>query len=362
MSIADGYGEAGASSTMVIGVWLTPSCVSAEAVAGARTAARAKAARRATRRALVHGEQKTGNRLPAGCRPVAAPPNYSFEGDLRSPGTMSLSKRPGSCWAPRWPWSPWRAGCWARRRRWPTTPCSIAPSGPGPPTCATRTAGRAASGGGAGQFTFPYGTTVSGGEVYVVDGNHRVSVYATDGTFRRAFGKGVNASGSGDPDICTRATTCKAGSQGGAAGQLNTPYAVAVSGGEVYVADAGNNRVAVYSTAGSFARAFGKNVNPGGADPDLCVSSCQAGSSGPAPGQLSLPARPDDQRGRGLRRRHLEQPHQRLQHARRVHPVLRRLGQRRRAAQLPVRDRRQRRRGLRRRPEQPARQRLRHGR
>ena len=144
------------------------------------------------------------------------------------------------------------------------------------------------SGGGAGAFTFPYGTAVSGGEVYIVDGNHRVSVFGTDGTFRRAFGKNVNA-GTGDPDICTRASTCRTGAPGGGAGQLNSPYAVAVTGGEVYVADAGNNRIVVYSTAGAFARAFGKNVNPGGGDPNLCVNVCQSGSSGSAPGQLSFP-------------------------------------------------------------------------
>ena len=163
--------------------------------------------------------------------------------------------------------------------------------GAGPANLCATACQAGSNGGGAGQLSFPYATAVSGGEVYVADqNNHRVSVYTTAGAFVRAFGKGVNA-GAGNPDLCTSATTCKAGAAGGAAGQLSSPYAVAVSGGEVYVADASNNRVSVFSTTGVFIRAFGKGVNPGAGSPDICtnVTSCRTGLSGSAAGQLSFP-------------------------------------------------------------------------
>jgi DNA-binding beta-propeller fold protein YncE len=161
-----------------------------------------------------------------------------------------------------------------------------------PDVCTSATTCRAGTGGvGAGQLNFPVGVAVSGGEVFVADqGSHRITVFATDGTFLRAFGKDVNA-GSGGADVCTRTTTCRSGSLGGAAGQLDNPVAVAVSGGEVYVTDQGNRRISVFSTAGTFARAFGKGVNPGTGDPDLCsaATTCQPASGGGAAGQLDSP-------------------------------------------------------------------------
>ncbi|HEX2086726.1 MAG TPA: choice-of-anchor D domain-containing protein, partial [Solirubrobacteraceae bacterium] len=163
--------------------------------------------------------------------------------------------------------------------------------GAGPADVCSTSCRTASNGSAAGQLSFPYGVTVSGGEVFVAEqNNHRISVYGTDGTFSRAFGRNVNQ-GSGNPDVCTAATTCRAGTSGGAAGQLSSPYAVSVSGGEVYVADASNNRISVYSTGGLFARAFGRNVNPGAGDPDVCTgaTTCRAGSSGTAPGELSFP-------------------------------------------------------------------------
>ncbi|MDQ5807419.1 MAG: choice-of-anchor D domain-containing protein, partial [Actinomycetota bacterium] len=162
--------------------------------------------------------------------------------------------------------------------------------GAGPADLCTTVCRPGSNGGGAGELSFPYGAAVSAGEVYVVGGNHRVSVYGTDGRFRRAFGKNVNAS-SGNPDVCTISSGCRAGAAGGAAGQLNNPYDVAVSGGEVYVADASNNRISVFSTMGTFLRAFGKGVNGGPGDPDLCTAatSCRAGISGGGAGELSFP-------------------------------------------------------------------------
>jgi DNA-binding beta-propeller fold protein YncE len=163
--------------------------------------------------------------------------------------------------------------------------------GAGPADLCTSSCRAGQNGSGAAQFSFATSVAAGGGELFVADqANHRVAVYATDGTFLRAFGRNVNL-GAGNPDLCTIASTCRAGTAGGAAGQLSSPYAVAVSGGEVYVADASNNRVSVFSTSGSFARAFGKGVNPAAGDPDVCTAatSCRAGTQGSGTGQLSFP-------------------------------------------------------------------------
>jgi NHL repeat len=185
------------------------------------------------------------------------------------------------------------------------------------------------SGSAAGEFGSPAAIAVSGSEVYVADeSNHRIAVYNASGTFVRAFGKGVGATGI---DVCT--TSCQAGSVGTGAGQLDAPQGVAVSSGEVYVAEQGNNRVSVFTTAGTFLRSFGSPgdgagelsnprgvaVTPGGrvfvADDnnritqfsasgsfvrafgssvnsddgsDVCTaaSGCKAGTAGPAAGEL----------------------------------------------------------------------------
>jgi VCBS repeat-containing protein len=142
------------------------------------------------------------------------------------------------------------------------------------------------AGGGAGQLNAPAGVAVSGsGDVYVADRlNDRVDEFSQAGAFVRAFGKDV---GGSDVDVCT--SPCVAGSAGGAAGRLNLPAGVAVSGsGDVYVADQNNNRVSEFSPAGVFVRAFGKGV--GGSGVDVCTSSCVAGSAGGGTGQLNLPA------------------------------------------------------------------------
>jgi DNA-binding beta-propeller fold protein YncE len=164
--------------------------------------------------------------------------------------------------------------------------------GAGPADLCTTVCRAGSNGSAAAQLSFPASVAVSAGEVFVADhANHRVSVYGTNGTFARAFGWGVNLGGSGNPDVCTTASSCRAGFVGGAAGQLNNPYAVAVSGGEVYVADSSNNRVSVFTTGGVFMRAFGKDVNATSGNPDICTAAttCRAGSQGSGPAQLSFP-------------------------------------------------------------------------
>ena len=137
----------------------------------------------------------------------------------------------------------------------------------------------------AGQLNFQFSVAVSGsGDVYVADmAADRVDEYTQAGVFVRAFGKNVNPAGG---DVCT--DSCRAGTAGGSAGQLNNPYGVAVSGsGDVYVADGSNNRVDEFTQAGAFVRAFGKGVDTAGGD--VCTSSCQAGGVGAAAGQLNTP-------------------------------------------------------------------------
>jgi VCBS repeat-containing protein len=138
----------------------------------------------------------------------------------------------------------------------------------------------------AGQLNGPYDVAVSGGEVYVVDnGNQRIVVFTTAGAFARAFAKGVNASDGSD--VCTAASGCRVGSAGGSSGQLQNPLGVAVTSSEVYVADQDNQRIDEFTTAGTFIRAFGKNV--GGTGIDICAMTCAVGNSGSAAGQFNTP-------------------------------------------------------------------------
>jgi hypothetical protein len=75
----------------------------------------------------------------------------------------------------------------------------------------------------------------------------------------------------------------------GGSGQIILPTGVGVSpDGTVAVSDIGTTRVDVFSQGGTFLRAFGKDVSTGaGTGPEVCVSNCQAGTSGEAAGELA---------------------------------------------------------------------------
>ena len=110
--------------------------------------------------------------------------------------------------------------------------------------CATAATG-CSSGSGPGEFNVPFGVAVdSSGNVYVTDlGNNRVEKFTSAGTFITAWG------------CATAVTGCSAGS---GSGQFNTPRGIAVdSSGNVYVADAGNNRVEKFSSGGTFIATWG---------------------------------------------------------------------------------------------------------
>jgi tripartite motif-containing protein 71 len=142
-----------------------------------------------------------------------------------------------------------------------------------------------------GQFLSPGDAAVdTSGNVYVSDSAaNRISVFAPDGTFLRAFGWDViPGNASTGPETCTM--LCQAGTAGGGAGQLSYPLAVRLDGSELYVADRDNNRISVFTTAGGFVRTFGGNVDPtGGTGFETCTATCQAGTAGGAAGQLDHP-------------------------------------------------------------------------
>jgi DNA-binding beta-propeller fold protein YncE len=131
----------------------------------------------------------------------------------------------------------------------------------------------------AGAMNGPTGIAADSGALYVSDyGNGRIDVFSPGGTFVRAFGKGVNT-GPGDPDVCT--TVCQGALVGPSAGMMRLPLAVAVGpDNQILVADTANNRIDVFSPAGTFVRAFGKGVNTGPGDPDVCTTACKEGIEG----------------------------------------------------------------------------------
>jgi len=79
---------------------------------------------------------------------------------------------------------------------------------------------------------------------------------------------------------------------GSGAGQFSDPYGIAldVARGRIYIADQGNNRVAVYTFGGVFVQAFGWGVDTGANQLESCTlqSGCQAGLAAP---QLNNPLR-----------------------------------------------------------------------
>src|ERR1700722_389568 len=115
------------------------------------------------------------------------------------------------------------------------------------------------AGSGAGQLHGANAVAVdSAGNVWVSDSeDNRIEEFTASGAFTQAFGWGV-LNGKAELQVCT--TRCKAGLSGAGNGELSGPQGVAYDAfnGEVYVSDAGNNRVQVFTTAGAWVRAFGE--------------------------------------------------------------------------------------------------------
>ncbi len=136
-----------------------------------------------------------------------------------------------------------------------------------------------------GQLNSPGGLAIdSSGVLFVAElANNRVSLYRRDGTFLRAFGKGVNRILGGRTDRCS--SRCGPGVRADGPGALNGAIAVAVdAAGNVYVSESVNRRVSVFSPDLAFQRAFGTDVIPsnGNTGFEVCTNAtgCKAGSNG----------------------------------------------------------------------------------
>lgn len=138
----------------------------------------------------------------------------------------------------------------------------------------------------AGQMLEPRDVALDGGgRVFVADqSNNRIDVFSAEGTFLFAFGKGVGGAGV---DVCV--TVCKAGAAESAAGAITNPTGVFADVSRIYVANGEFDRIDVFSSAGSFLYAFGKEVNVSDSS-DVCdvVDGCQEGASS-GPGGMSTP-------------------------------------------------------------------------
>src|SRR5438477_668289 len=103
---------------------------------------------------------------------------------------------------------------------------------------------------------------------------------AAGGSWNRAWGQGVN--GGSNFGICTVAVHCRRGSGGGLGGAINLAQGDATdAAGNVYVADADNNRIQKFDSKGHWLRAWGKGVN-GGSKFGICTVAvhCHRGSRG----------------------------------------------------------------------------------
>jgi DNA-binding beta-propeller fold protein YncE len=143
----------------------------------------------------------------------------------------------------------------------------------------------------AGQLSGPsYVVSDGAGSIFVTDqANSRVNQFTDAGAFVRAWGFDVVPGGGEGFEICTQGTGCKRGEPGGRAGQLSFPTGIAAAGGSLYVAD-GNSRISQFTTEGSFVRAFGYDVVPGGGEGfEICTlaTRCKRGTPGGAAGQVS---------------------------------------------------------------------------
>lgn len=114
---------------------------------------------------------------------------------------------------------------------------------------------------GAGQVKNPTGVAVdASGDVWVSDhNNNRLDEFSASGSFVKAIGWGV-VDGEYHFETCT--TSCRAGRAGYAEGMFSSPDGLAIGGEDIYVADAGNNRIEVMSTNGEYVREFGAGAMP----------------------------------------------------------------------------------------------------
>jgi len=128
------------------------------------------------------------------------------------------------------------------------------------------------------------------GNVYVSEFGSRVSVFSAQATFLRAFGKDV-VPGNAETglEVCT--TSCQLAVDGEGPGELNGRSGIATERGNVYVGEALNNRVSIFTTGGAFVQAFGRDVVPNNRETgfEACSAQCKVGAIGVGPGRFQIP-------------------------------------------------------------------------
>jgi DNA-binding beta-propeller fold protein YncE len=109
------------------------------------------------------------------------------------------------------------------------------------------------------EFSEAFGIAVNRttGDVYIADtGNNRIQELGPNGEFLEAIGWGVSDS-KAELEVCK--ASCKAGIAGSGNGQLDGPDGIAISEGNLFVLDSGNDRVQELSAAGAYMNQFGSN-------------------------------------------------------------------------------------------------------
>ncbi|MEA2158646.1 MAG: tripartite motif-containing protein 71 [Solirubrobacteraceae bacterium] len=124
----------------------------------------------------------------------------------------------------------------------------------------------------------------SAGRFYL-GGDNSIRQLASDGSFIQSWGYGVS-DGSRKFENCT--SSCRSGLSGDLAGQLAGPQGIAVdAAGNLYATSSA--RVNVFTTSGTFVKAYGWGVADGASNFETCTASCQAGVTGSGDGQFSNP-------------------------------------------------------------------------
>ncbi|HXA54988.1 MAG TPA: 6-bladed beta-propeller [Solirubrobacteraceae bacterium] len=116
------------------------------------------------------------------------------------------------------------------------------------------------------KFSSPSGVAIdSKNDIWVSDyGNNRIQELNEKGEFIEAVGWGVS-NGEAKFEICTTATTCKAGIAGSKEGEFEKPLDIAVApNGNIYVTDSGNDRVEILNSKGEYQSKFGKSGSGNG--------------------------------------------------------------------------------------------------
>ena len=118
---------------------------------------------------------------------------------------------------------------------------------------------------GSGKLSKPTVAAVDSSEnVWVTDtGNHRVVEFSSTGTFIAAYGWGVT-NGKEEFQACT-GSSCLAGLSGSKEGEFKEPTGITIGkNGYIYVADSGNTRIEVLSSAGKYVTEKTTSAAPAG--------------------------------------------------------------------------------------------------